>query len=213
MVALNPVMLCSTMMCLSPELIRYLFERSKESSVRSPEINIIELIGYLFERSKESSVRSPGINIIELIRYLFERSMKSSVRSPEINIIELIKYLFERSKESSVRSPAINIIPLVWSLKIKVKLCQITCNKHHTTCLIFKDQRKALSIRSSVKLYIIVGEWLLFNANWASVRYVLDQHDELDFYSASWQKQRQSAGGHVAPLEHIILIPSFARSP
>jgi hypothetical protein len=39
------------------------------------------------------------------------------------------------------------------------------------------------------------------------VRFVLDQHAELDFYSASSLKQ-QSAGRHVAPLGHIILIPS-----
>ena len=39
------------------------------------------------------------------------------------------------------------------------------------------------------------------------IRSVLDQHPELDFYSASSLKQ-QSAGRHVAPLEHIILIPS-----
>ena len=39
------------------------------------------------------------------------------------------------------------------------------------------------------------------------VHFVLDQHAELDFYSASSLKQ-QSAGRHVAPLWHIILIPS-----
>ena len=39
------------------------------------------------------------------------------------------------------------------------------------------------------------------------VRFVLDLHTELDFYSASSLKQ-QSADRHVAPLEHIILIPS-----
>jgi hypothetical protein len=39
------------------------------------------------------------------------------------------------------------------------------------------------------------------------VRFVLDQHTELDFYSASSLKQ-QSADRHVAPLGHIILIPS-----
>jgi hypothetical protein len=39
------------------------------------------------------------------------------------------------------------------------------------------------------------------------VRFVLDQHAELDFYSASSLKQ-QSADRDVAPLEHIILIPS-----
>ena len=41
------------------------------------------------------------------------------------------------------------------------------------------------------------------------------QHSELDFYSVSSLKQ-QSAGRHVAPLAHIILIPSqpvFALSP
>jgi hypothetical protein len=39
------------------------------------------------------------------------------------------------------------------------------------------------------------------------VRFVLDQHVELDFYSASSLKQ-QSAGRHVAPLWNIIPIPS-----
>ena len=45
--------------------------------------------------------------------------------------------------------------------------------------------------------------------------FVLDQHAELDFNSASSLKQ-QSSGRHVAPLGHIILIPSqpvFALSP
>jgi hypothetical protein len=36
------------------------------------------------------------------------------------------------------------------------------------------------------------------------VRFVLDQHTELYYYSASSLKQ-QSAGRHVAPLGHIIL--------
>ena len=39
------------------------------------------------------------------------------------------------------------------------------------------------------------------------IRLVLDQHAKLDIYSASSLKQ-QSAGRHVAPLEHITLIPS-----
>jgi predicted alpha/beta hydrolase len=46
-------------------------------------------------------------------------------------------------------------------------------------------------------------------------RFVLDQHAELDFYSASSLKQ-QSADRHVAPLGHMILIlsqPVFALSP
>jgi hypothetical protein len=48
-----------------------------------------------------------------------------------------------------------------------------------------------------------------------TIRFVLDQHAKLDFYNARSMKQ-QSAGRHVAPLEHIILIPTqpvFALSP
>ena len=47
------------------------------------------------------------------------------------------------------------------------------------------------------------------------VRFILDQHAELDFYSASSLKQ-QSVGKHVVPLGHIVMIPSrpvFALSP
>ena len=45
------------------------------------------------------------------------------------------------------------------------------------------------------------------NCQWDDdeVRFVLDQHAKLDFYSASSLKR---AGRHVAPLGHIILIPS-----
>ena len=78
-----------------------------------------------------------------------------------------------------------------------------------------------------------LSEWLLFNANSAIfqlyygknkfiikwdddvVRFVLDQYAELNFYSASSLKQ-QSADRIVAPLRHIILIPSqpiFALAP
>jgi hypothetical protein len=37
------------------------------------------------------------------------------------------------------------------------------------------------------------------------ILFVLEQHAELDFYSANSLKQ-QSAVGHVTPLRHIILI-------
>jgi hypothetical protein len=40
------------------------------------------------------------------------------------------------------------------------------------------------------------------------IRFVLNQHVELDFYSASSLKQ-QSAGKHVDPLGHIILILKY----
>ena len=54
-----------------------------------------------------------------------------------------------------------------------------------------------------------------FQCNDNEARFVLDQHAELDFYSASSLKQ-QSADRHIAPLGHIILIPSqpvFTHSP
>jgi hypothetical protein len=44
------------------------------------------------------------------------------------------------------------------------------------------------------------------------VRFVLDQHAELDFYSASSLKQ-QSAGRHVAPDMSIPSQPVVALSP
>jgi hypothetical protein len=71
-----------------------------------------------------------------------------------------------------------------------------------------------------------VSEWLLLNGNssifqlyhcenklifnemmMSEVRFVLDQHAELEFYSAISLKQ-QSTGRHVVPLGHIILIPN-----
>jgi len=75
-----------------------------------------------------------------------------------------------------------------------------------------------------------VSELLLFNATFGSyvmtttsyiprddndIGFVLDQHAQLDCYSGSPLKQ-PSACKHVAPLGHIILIPSqpvFALSP
>ena len=78
-----------------------------------------------------------------------------------------------------------------------------------------------------------MSEWLLLNGNsekfsailWREqvnfkwdddeVCFVLDQHAELDFYSASSLKQ-ESTDSHVAPFWHIILIASqqaFALSP
>jgi hypothetical protein len=70
-----------------------------------------------------------------------------------------------------------------------------------------------------------LSEWLVFSAiSWREqvkfqwdndeVHFVLDQHPQLDYYSASSLKQ-QSADRHVAPLGHNILItnqPVFALS-
>ena len=65
-------------------------------------------------------------------------------------------------------------------------------------------------------LLVYYGEnRLIFQWDDDEIRFVLDQHAELDFYCASALKQ-QSTGRHVTPLGHIILIPSqpvFALSP
>jgi len=54
---------------------------------------------------------------------------------------------------------------------------------------------------------ILWQEQVNFQKDDDEVRSVLDQHAELDFYSASSLRQ-QSADRHVALLGHIILIPS-----
>ena len=58
-------------------------------------------------------------------------------------------------------------------------------------------------------------EQINFQSDDDDVRFILEQHSELDFYSVNSLKQ-QSADIHVALLGHIILIPSqpiFALSP
>jgi len=62
---------------------------------------------------------------------------------------------------------------------------------------LYLDNLSAISWREQVN----------FQWNDDDVRFVLDQHAELYFYSASSLKQ-QSAGRHVALLGHFILIPS-----
>jgi hypothetical protein len=60
---------------------------------------------------------------------------------------------------------------------------------------------------SNFSLAISWREQVNFQWDDDEVRFVLDQHAELDVHSASSLKQ-QSADRQVAPLGHIILIPS-----
>jgi len=58
-------------------------------------------------------------------------------------------------------------------------------------------------------------EHVIYQCDDDGVHILLDQHAELEFYSASPLK-KIFAGRHVAPLEHNILIPSqpaFAVTP
>jgi hypothetical protein len=57
------------------------------------------------------------------------------------------------------------------------------------------------------RLLRYVGEQVNFQWDDNEVRFALDRHAELNFYSASSLK-KQSAGRQVAPLGHINLIPS-----
>ena len=97
----------------------------------------------------------------------------------------------------------------------------------------FVTSNENISINGIHHPFERVSKWLLFNANSAifqlypgekklilnemmmkSALYI-NQHAELHLYSASSLKY-QSTGRHVAPLGHIILIPSkpvFALSP
>ena len=54
---------------------------------------------------------------------------------------------------------------------------------------------------------ILLKEKYTFQWDDDDVHFGLDQHAYLDFYSASSMKQ-QSTDRHVAPLGHVILIPS-----
>jgi hypothetical protein len=82
---------------------------------------------------------------------------------------------------------------------------------------------------NTIRIFSCFSEWVIvvyhqfsnfseqvdFQWNDDEVRFVLDQHAELEFYSASSLKQ-QSTYRHVLPLGHIILIPSqpvFVLSP
>ena len=68
---------------------------------------------------------------------------------------------------------------------------------------------------NSAMFHLYHGEINLLFIDDDEVRFVLDHHTELDFYSASALKQ-QSVGRRIAPLGHIILIPGqpvFALSP
>jgi len=76
---------------------------------------------------------------------------------------------------------------------------------------------RVILVKRQFNNFSAISEREQINFQWGDydVRFVLDQHAELDLYSASSLEQ-QSAGRHVAPLGHIILIPSqpvFALSP
>ena len=72
-----------------------------------------------------------------------------------------------------------------------------------------------MDVLFSAKSAISWRKQVNFQWNDDEVGFVLDQHAELELYSASSLKQ-QSADRYVVPLGHIILIqsqPVFALSP
>jgi hypothetical protein len=100
------------------------------------------------------------------------------------------------------------------------KFCEISTLNGRTyinikgTFIICNDGKATLYLSRSLSLSLGENK-LIFQWDDDEDRFVLDQHAELNFYSVSLLKQ-QSAGRQVAPLGHIILIPSqrvFALSP
>jgi hypothetical protein len=53
-------------------------------------------------------------------------------------------------------------------------------------------------------LGLALGEWLLLNANWDVVRFILDQHADVDLYG----EVHKTNNPWVAPLGYIILVPN-----
>ena len=58
---------------------------------------------------------------------------------------------------------------------------------------------------SNIYLSYIMARTSYIRWDYDDVRFVLDQHNELNFYSVSSLKE-QSAGKHVAPLEHEYTV-------
>jgi hypothetical protein len=84
-----------------------------------------------------------------------------------------------------------------------------------TSRLTNSNRDKEITITNVSFSYISWREQVNFQWDDDKVHFVLDQHAELEFYSASSLKQ-QSADRHIAPLRHIIPIqsqPFFALSP
>jgi hypothetical protein len=77
----------------------------------------------------------------------------------------------------------------------------------HSRYYLINNQANLFVIFTLNFLAILWREKVNFQWHDDEVRFVLDQHAELNFYSASSLKQ-QSADRIVAPLRHIILIPS-----
>jgi hypothetical protein len=91
-------------------------------------------------------------------------------------------------------------VPLEEHLRSRPGFCGVLVNQSLAFCMVF--------CRS---LFVLLF-WPLFSAiSWREeeIRFILDQHAYLDFYS-SCSLTQQSADRHVAPLGNIILIPSQA---
>ena len=108
---------------------------------------------------------------------------------------------------------------ITWNYYLVTKILKCFFEGWYIANLLYRVNENSESLLFNAKLcYSSAISWLeQFNFQWidVEVHFVLDQHAELDFYSANSLKQ-QSADRHVTPLGHIIPIPSqqvFALSP
>jgi hypothetical protein len=111
----------------------------------------------------------------------------------------------QTSDKVHLRPRNIYLQVVYWSQKIPIPFYHNSKKNNERTstewvsdcCLTPTQQFSAILWREQVNFQLYDDE----------VRFVLDQHAELDAYSASSLKQ-QSTDRHVAPRRHIILIPS-----
>jgi hypothetical protein len=86
----------------------------------------------------------------------------------------------------------------------------ISTTKNSIWIRVLEDQNPSQVFQRfpDLTLFNVINEMTMFQ--WDNdVRFALDQHAYLDFYSSSSLEQ-QSASWHFASLGHIILIPSQA---
>ena len=145
----------------------------------------------------ENSVRDCQIIIPIHFQFIFISSFNEKLFHTGIHIFIL--------SESCIKYRESVIVNSYESVKNVLKLVR----KMVILFFLQKEWVSDCSLLCQLSNFSAISWWeqVIFNENDDNVRFVLDQHAELNFNSASSLKQ-QSAVKHVAPLGHIILIPS-----
>jgi hypothetical protein len=111
-----------------------------------------------------------------------------------------------RVRSSRIYNYLCNQNQFLWPLRLPLI---VRCTRYHFTWTYLSvtyGRTVFFCAYHIVQNAFLIHAYVNFQWDDDEVRFVPDQHAELDFYSASSLKQ-QSAGRYVAPLGHIILIP------